>query len=90
MVIGRDVVGPVHHELAAALEQIGAAVGGLHPVAVDVGEGQFADLARRVALLGDPVAEAGSEAMRDGTDTEFPQELGQGAAAEYAAGWGWK
>jgi len=38
-----EVVGPVLHELAAPVEEVASLVGGFDAVAVDVGEGEFAD-----------------------------------------------
>ena len=51
---GGEVVGPLLHEGAAALEQVAATVGGLDPVTVDVRQGQLADLPRRLGTLGQP------------------------------------
>ena len=56
-----DVVRPLLHERAAALEQVAAPVGGLDAVVVDVRQGELADLARRLGALRRPVAEAGAK-----------------------------
>ena len=48
------------HAATAALEQVAAAIGGLDAVAVDVSQGEFADLTGRLGALGGPVPEAGS------------------------------
>ncbi|MDE0440365.1 MAG: hypothetical protein OXJ36_18580 [bacterium] len=39
-----EVVGPILHELAAAVEEVASLVGGFDSVAVDMREGEFADL----------------------------------------------
>ena len=56
-------------------EQIAAPVRGLDAVAVDVRQGELADLARRIRTLGRPVSEAGTEAVCNGADAVFAQEL---------------
>ena len=53
-----DVRGPVVHQHPAPVEQVGAPVRGLDPVAVDVRKCQLAHLARRVGALRRPVPEA--------------------------------
>ena len=47
-----DVVGPLLREDAAAPEQVRATIRGLDAVAVDVREGELADLPRRLGALG--------------------------------------
>ena len=72
---GGEIVGPRLHERPAALEQVAAAVGGLDAVAVDMRQGEFADVAGRLGTLRGPVPEAGAEAVRHGVDADLVQEL---------------
>ena len=81
-----DVLGPVGHQRAALLEQIASPVGGFNAVAVDVRQGELADLPWYLGPLRGPVPKAGPEAVRYGADTEFAQQLGEGAVAEHAPG----
>ena len=69
---GGEVVGPLLHERPAALEQVATAVGGLDAVAVDMGERELADLARRLGALGWPVQERGTELVRYGANSKLP------------------
>ena len=65
-----QIVGPAVHELAAALEEIGALVGAFYAIAVDVGERDLRNFFGRVGLLGYPLPEAGPEAMRYACNAE--------------------
>ena len=58
-VVVSQVVGPVLHELSAALEEIAPPVDSLHAVAVDVRQGEFTDLSRHLGPLRGPVPKAG-------------------------------
>ena len=58
------VVGPLLHELPVAFEQVVAPVRRPDAVAVGVGQGELADLARHLGTLGRPVTEAGSDAVQ--------------------------
>ncbi len=49
---GGEVAGPLLHQGAAALEQVGAAVGGLDAVVVGVRQCELATLAWRLGSLG--------------------------------------
>ena len=80
-----DVLGPFGHQNTPSFEQVGATVRGLDTVAVHVRQGEFADLPRRVGAFGRPVPEAGSEAVRDGADADFAQQLRQLTIAQNAA-----
>ena len=62
---------PVIHQLAAALEEITACVGGFCGVARRMGERLLDHFARCVCPLRRPIAEARSEPMRHGGDAEF-------------------
>ena len=55
-----DVFRPGGHQIAALLEQVAAAVGGLYAVADDVRQGEFADFPRHLRLLCGPVLAASS------------------------------
>ena len=55
-----QVTRPLLHKVATSLEQVAAPIGGLDAVAVNVGQGEHADLPRRIGALGGPVAEAGA------------------------------
>ena len=72
LVRSREIVGPLLHERAAALEEIAAAVGGLDAVAVDVRQGELADLPRHLGAFGGPVAEARPEPVRHGAGSAAP------------------
>ena len=48
---------------------------GLDAVAVDLRQGEFADVARGVGALRGPIAEAGSDAERHGVDAERLQHV---------------
>ena len=48
---------PIGHDPTAALEQVGAHVGGLDRVPHDMGQGRLVALAGVVRLFGDPVPE---------------------------------
>ena len=70
--------GPLFHEFAPTLEQIGAPVGGFHPVRVHVGQRQLAHLAGGVGALRGPVPEARSEPVRNRANPEVADHLGRG------------
>ncbi len=65
-----QVVSPVVHEPAAALEEVRAPIRRLDLVTDHVREGCLDDVARMIRLLGRPIAERRPEAVRHGRDLE--------------------
>ena len=85
---GGDVVGPLLHEAAAAVEEVGAHVGGLDAVAVDVRQGEFADVARRVGAFGSPVPEAArGQAVGHRAEIDVPQRTVHVLPVPLEGGW---
>ena len=62
---------PLFHQNPALLEEVGATIGGLHPIGVDVRQGELADLARRVGTLRRPIPKRRTEPVRHGIDVKL-------------------
>ena len=78
----RDIVSPRLHQRAPQLEQVASHVGRLDAIGVDVGERQFADLARRVRALGAPIPKAAAESMDNRWNALLPEQLRKGVVRE--------
>lgn len=63
-----QVVGPLLNGFPAAFKQVAAPVRGLEAVAIDVPQGELADITLGIGEFGRPVAEAGVEPVRHGVD----------------------
>ena len=68
-----------------AVEQVATPIGGLDAVAVDVRQGELADLPRCLGAFGGPVPEAGAESVRHGADLQLPHHLAHRMVALHAA-----
>ena len=80
-----DEARPFLHQNAALPEQVGPAIGSLHPIGIHMRQGELADLAGRVRALGRPVPERRAEAVRLGLGPELPEKLGNRVVADRAA-----
>ena len=63
-----QVASPLLHQHPATLEQVGPAIGRLHPIRIHVRQGELADLAGRIRALGRRVPERRAEAVRHSND----------------------
>ena len=82
----RDVRGPVVHQLPTPVEQVGAPVGGLDAVVVDVRKRELAHLVLRVNALRRPVLEAGAEPVRHGVDAGSADHVAERGDRQRASG----
>ena len=80
------VVRPCFHHLSPPLEEVGSEVCALDALdrVRERGFGNFAGY----TLLGAPVAERGTEAVRNGSDLKASTELGERVAGQHATGGG--
>ena len=69
-----QILRPLLHQPAPALEQVRTPIGCLNLVLHDMRQRSLDDLARMVRLLGHPVSKARPEAVRHGHDLEFPEQ----------------
>ena len=83
--LASQVVHPVVHEPTAALEQVGAHVGGLDRVPDYMGQGRLDDFAGVVRLFGGPVPERRPEPMRHRRDPVLPEQPAHLLAAHLSA-----
>ena len=81
---------PLFHQNPALLEEVGATIGGLHPIGVDVRQGELADLARRVGTLRRPIPKRRTEPVRHGIDVKLPEKFRERIGANRAATRRWE
>ena len=70
-----QVPGPVVHDDAVPLKQVGAGIGLLHPVPDHMRQDRLDHLPGMVRLFGRPVPEPRPEAVRHGRDVHLPEEF---------------
>ena len=81
---------PLFHQNPALLEEVGATIGGLHPIRVDVCQSELADLARRVGTLRCPIPKRRTEPVRHGISVKLPEKFRNRIGANRAATRRWE